>query len=366
MGYRRHTPRKGPPWVAQASTFAAGLIKLISSSKVVIVALAAAAGFLLKQARDASVERRAYAAQVDSLLAAVRKDTSDGKRAEVFDWIRGRRLPDRMESYAIRKVLDELRFQRPLRDACVAIPTSGAPSFATRAFQAIHHLQDEERRPRSITTRTHWKLLDLFSERPVAPLARVELAGVDLRGAIIDGLYLQSATFERGCLAGASLDGTDLRGATFAGAGLDSASFIRAKLDSAAFVGARGTGVHFDRSDLRMADFMEAELRGADFLNAHLQCARFGNAILDSAAFAFADLSWAYFGGASLHGIERWSEVKSFTGANLEGLPPDDPLTRTALTRQAVIPDTAEQWVRERDRQRAAGKACARQPASRE
>jgi uncharacterized protein YjbI with pentapeptide repeats len=106
-------------------------------------------------------------------------------------------------------------------------------------------------------------------------LAAGDLAGADLKGAV-----LRDASFERANLAGADLSGADayraklvsadLTGAKLDGANFAEADFTRADLTGASLKGADLRRARFFRAKLRGADLSNAQMRGADLLGSDL------------------------------------------------------------------------------------------------
>ena len=99
----------------------------------------------------------------------------------------------------------------------------------------------------------------------------------NLRGADLQGAYLQGANLRGADLQGAYLRGADLQGANLRGADLQGA-------------------------DLQGADLQCANLRGADLQGAYLQCANLRGAYLQGAYLQGAGLQGAHLQGAHLQG----------------------------------------------------------------
>jgi uncharacterized protein YjbI with pentapeptide repeats len=148
---------------------------------------------------------------------------------------------------------------------------------------------------------------------------------LDFRGAVLDGVNLQSAA-----LHGACLDGVSLRHADLAGARLWSASLRGADLTGAEIVKAEFYGV-----DARGATFDELVYAGrAEFDDARLRVARFRNANLSEVSFTDADLTEADFTGAILF-------QNDFLRARLHGATFEH-ANGTILDRGAYIEDRAD------------------------
>lgn len=106
----------------------------------------------------------------------------------------------------------------------------------------------------------------------------LDLAGVDLSGAVI-----RDSSFKRTDLEGAVLTGVDGRRAKFVSARLVGADLSGANLVQADFTNADLTGARLVDADLRYARLFRAVLRDADLTGARL----------DRADFLYADLAGA-------------------------------------------------------------------------
>ena len=122
-----------------------------------------------------------------------------------------------------------------------------------------------------------------------------EHAGIDLRGASLDGADLTGLHLFKANLEGASLRGADLSGAELTGANLTSADLERAVLV--------GTGLgHARLHDAQAfeADFTNATLTGTDLSHTTLHCAKLAGARVREADLSDADLRGADLRGAQL------------------------------------------------------------------
>jgi Pentapeptide repeats (8 copies) len=113
---------------------------------------------------------------------------------------------------------------------------------------------------------------------------RLDLAGVDLRKAVLYDAHLEGANLGRAHLEGANLGNARLEGAFLARAHLE---------------GAYLHDVHLKDADLTRADLKGANLHGADLEGANLR-----HAELKSATFVNADLKGANLRGAGLEGVD--------------------------------------------------------------
>lgn len=99
-------------------------------------------------------------------------------------------------------------------------------------------------------------------ERVIADGEVASLAGLDLRGARLDGVSFTGASFAK-CKAGANFSGCDLRGADFSGSDCWTANFTGADLTGAVFAGATMRGAVFTDAKLDGVDFSSADTRDA-------------------------------------------------------------------------------------------------------
>ena len=153
-----------------------------------------------------------------------------------------------------------------------------------------------------------------------------QLAGLDLRhallaGADLRGLDLSGAQLDGAVLTGADLTGAVLRGCSLRDARLDRVDFSQTDATGAVFDGARGIGTRFVRATLTDASFIGTRLGAAEFAGTTLINTSFKDAILAEARFAAAaggvaaarfdavdfdnaDLRSADFGGTVLTGCK--------------------------------------------------------------
>lgn len=171
----------------------------------------------------------------------------------------------------------------------------------------------------------------------VALLLKADLSGANLEGAQLHKAILGSANLRGANLAGADLERAEchdviLADADLSGAALDHGIFIGASLQKATFAGASLAHALFRGADLREADlkgsshaetdFSEADLSGADMSNtfagpvlfngARLSGARLRSTVLNGASFRGAILDEANLRGADLTSAD-------LEGANLSG-----------------------------------------------
>ncbi|MBU3031812.1 pentapeptide repeat-containing protein [Paracoccus marinaquae] len=139
----------------------------------------------------------------------------------------------------------------------------------------------------------------------LALLPRRNLAGVDLRGAVLRGARMERADLslarmeradlswarmEGAVLFDARMEGADLRGARMEGADLRGARMERADLRGARMEGADLRGARMEGADLWQARMERADLRGARMEGADLWQARMERADLRGARMEGADL----------------------------------------------------------------------------
>jgi len=129
---------------------------------------------------------------------------------------------------------------------------------------------------------------DRRHEKPASRF-RLNLRGVDLRGADFHEAHLERADFHEAHLEHAYFHEAHLEGADFREAHLEEAYFVAAYLEEALF--------HF--AYLKKAIFHHAHLRGASFGEAHVEGASFVGADLGRNVFVNADLRGADFGEAT-------------------------------------------------------------------
>lgn len=125
-----------------------------------------------------------------------------------------------------------------------------------------------------------------------ANLTEARLAGIDLKGGILEEVQAVGADFSYG----------DLAGVNFAGAHVERADFTG---------GARMQGVNFLIAYLQGADLTGAQLQYADFSTAQMQGALLAHANLEGAVLRDTELEGADLRAARLHGAD-------LTGARLK------------------------------------------------
>jgi uncharacterized protein YjbI with pentapeptide repeats len=179
--------------------------------------------------------------------------------------------------------------------------------------------------------------LTALSHRPHRPERQIiDLTGLHLAGAQLDGANLTRAWLDGADLTGAQLDGANLTlawldGADLTGARLDGANLTRAflrgaNLTLASLDGANLTGASLDRG----VNLTDAFLRGANLTGAYLgdvdlTRAWLGDANLTGARLDRVDLSSARLDGARLDGVDltgAWLGGVDLTGARLGANPP--------------------------------------------
>ncbi len=100
---------------------------------------------------------------------------------------------------------------------------------------------------------------------------KIQLVGVDVSSAFLQGVHLEHANLLRADLSAADLRGSDFRSAdltfanlhaaNFRGSNLENASFSNADLKDADLVGVNLSGANLDRVDLTAADLRSANLK---------------------------------------------------------------------------------------------------------
>jgi uncharacterized protein YjbI with pentapeptide repeats len=123
---------------------------------------------------------------------------------------------------------------------------------------------------------------------------RLDLAGVDLRRAVLHDAHLEGANLVRAHLEGAYLVNVHLDGAFLISAHLVVANLHDVHLKDA----------DLTRADLKGANLRDAGLQGANFSHADLKSAMFVNADLEGANLRNADLKGAILRGAGLQGAD--------------------------------------------------------------
>lgn len=140
-------------------------------------------------------------------------------------------------------------------------------------------------------------------------LYELDLTGVDLSGAVLNGLNFDYACFDGSNLAFAELEGTSLRrarfwhthveGANLRGANLGAASMI-GHWEGADFSGANLMHAHAQYCAFDGAQFLAADLTQCNFKEAKVRGAYFQGTTLGAACFDYADLSASYFKNVKL------------------------------------------------------------------
>jgi uncharacterized protein YjbI with pentapeptide repeats len=142
----------------------------------------------------------------------------------------------------------------------------------------------------------------------------VNLEGVDLPGASLEGFIFSKTHLERANLAAAHLSGASFRYACLDGALLEEAKLFNANLEEAQCPDAQMRRAQLRHADITAANFKNARLQFANleltegedalFDGAHLLRAKFRNARLPFSKFRNADLTEADFHNANLHGCD--------------------------------------------------------------
>ncbi len=163
--------------------------------------------------------------------------------------------------------------------------------------------------------------LDQMSVEPELRLeGGLNLAGIQLRGAILVRANLDSAALwdtdlQDANLRDARLQEADLSGANLDGARLEKTNLCRANLRNARLGQAMLYGADFRKADLTRADLsgallVDASFQGACLSEANLRAVHFRNAVLDDADLRGADLRDADLRSVkSLHRV-RWHNAR--------------------------------------------------------
>ncbi|MEJ5358584.1 MAG: pentapeptide repeat-containing protein [Desulfobacterales bacterium] len=149
-------------------------------------------------------------------------------------------------------------------------------------------------------------------------LRRMDVSGVDFRGADFSNCRLWSVVFDRAKLDGAKLENGSFHGAHFNMAVLKNANLKGADMTitpcgAADFSGADLSGARFGGAVLNFANFNKARLSGADFTRARFYRADLTGADLSGAVFQDADFDstrvdsrWqAYLQGQGVRNFEK-------------------------------------------------------------
>ncbi len=150
--------------------------------------------------------------------------------------------------------------------------------------------EDPTRSAERQLARTRRVINQILLHAEEAELALIDLADVDLTGALFRSANLQQARLRKVNLTGADFAHAKLRKAVFRGAVLTDALFTRANVEAADFTGATGP-----------AGFIALKGAGAVFKDCHFKGANFDGADLESADLDSADFSEARLNGARLH-----------------------------------------------------------------
>ena len=110
-------------------------------------------------------------------------------------------------------------------------------------------------------------------------LTKVDLAGIDLKGANLKGVDLSVAILSSANLEGADLQEAKLRGANLKGAKLQQANLSHADLKGANLQQAKLEGATLRGANLQQAELWEAKLEGVDLEGAKLEGADLDEAI---------------------------------------------------------------------------------------
>lgn len=179
-----------------------------------------------------------------------------------------------------------------------------------------------------------------------AKLAGARMAGVDLRGAVLEEANLEGAEMSYALLAGANFSGARLEKADLTGGvQMQGANFLLASLQGADLTGAHAQLADFSSAGMQAVALNHAALQGAVLRDADLEGAN-----LQQAKLAGADLTGAKLPAADLRGAGIWQAQPpprgNLTLADLENLdisPPDDDEVAALL---AMVEKLTEPWLK--------------------
>lgn len=146
---------------------------------------------------------------------------------------------------------------------------------------------------------------------PSASLKRVNLAEADLSNADLHGANLSGSYLSATKLSGANLHATNLSGANLFESNLNGADLTQCNLRDANVHGADLRGSRLNEADIRRADLRGVNLNVSDLVKADLRGARLEGAKLLGADLSQADLSGTEVAGADLE------QAKSLLGATM-------------------------------------------------
>jgi uncharacterized protein YjbI with pentapeptide repeats len=132
------------------------------------------------------------------------------------------------------------------------------------------------------------------------PWGRINLDGVNLRGATLCNSFLEAAVLMNANLSNADFTGAKLVGAFFNGANLSEANLSQADLSSAELDDAIIVDANLSGAELRGSYFSRANLTRATLIKSNLHGASLQGTNLTQAILTSANLSDASFGGTLL------------------------------------------------------------------
>ena len=150
-----------------------------------------------------------------------------------------------------------------------------------------------------------------------ANLNHVKMENTNLQHAVLNQAnlfqgYLINANLSSAKLRGANLQKAVLKNATFTGADLTEANLSKANLQSANLTRIKAMGTQWQSTDLSQSDLREADLSMANFSRAKLNNANLSNTRLAGTNFSSAKLQNVSLRNADL-------KMADFRGANLDG-----------------------------------------------
>ncbi|MEU6259147.1 pentapeptide repeat-containing protein [Streptomyces sp. NPDC047043] len=171
-------------------------------------------------------------------------------------------------------------------------PTKGDPSYSLEGEDP--YLTKEDVRAAMI----------VIGRRPDRwETGRLNLAGVMLQAAELNGLNFAKVCFDFAVLAAADLESTDLSSAELFKVNLSAARLHNATLPFAKLQKAKLERVNLTAADLSYGDFSDANLSGADLQSATLDGANFSGAVLNKSQMSDVSLEDTNLRGADLRHV---------------------------------------------------------------
>ncbi|WP_206201935.1 pentapeptide repeat-containing protein [Terasakiella sp. SH-1] len=185
-----------------------------------------------------------------------------------------------------------------------------------------------------------------------AEIKAVNLARIDLQGALLTKANLKQTNLSGGDLSGANMAGANMEGISLAGSNMERANCAGAYMHKANLAGSKlrwanlsgssivgksnMSGADLTGANLCGARLIGVNLSGANLTGANLAGADFRDADLTGADFTNADTSGAFFGGADLRGtmLEQYYDL---FGADDEPAAPEEEYVEEVVEEEPVI-----------------------------